>query len=82
MNNKTVYLKALNLQNTGNWEGAHQLIQQYSTQMACCIHAYLHRVEGDRLNAGYWYQKASRPYPAQSLSEEWEELKQEVDRLD
>ncbi|MDB5019007.1 MAG: hypothetical protein JWQ28_134, partial [Pedobacter sp.] len=37
-------------------------------------HAYLHRKEGDVLNADYWYNKAGRKRPALSLDEEWEQL--------
>ena len=34
------------------------------------IHAYLHRKEGDKWNAGYWYRRANREYPKISLEEE------------
>jgi hypothetical protein len=30
----------------------------------------LHRKEGDRFNAGYWYRLAKREYPKISLDEE------------
>ena len=35
------------------------------------VHAYLHRVEGDLANAGYWYRRAGRPASEQPLREEW-----------
>ena len=39
------------------------------------VHAYLHRVEGDIGNAGYWYSKAGKPSKTnESLTEEWEEI--------
>ena len=42
--------------------------------MGSWIHAYLHRKEGDKFNAGYWYKKANRPFSNKSLSEELKEL--------
>ncbi|MDH3452271.1 MAG: hypothetical protein OEN20_07605 [Gammaproteobacteria bacterium] len=52
------YHQALNLARDGQWEESHNFVQQYSDSMACRIHAYLHRVEGDTGNAGYWYRRA------------------------
>ena len=52
------YRKALDLARDGAWDASHNLVQKYSDPMACRIHAYLHRVEGDLGNAGYWYRRA------------------------
>ena len=38
---------------------------------AAWVHAYLHRVEGDLANAGYWYRRAGRPVGSGSQDEEW-----------
>jgi hypothetical protein len=35
------------------------------------VHAYLHRVEGDRDNARYWYHQARRELAAGDLALEW-----------
>jgi hypothetical protein len=35
------------------------------------VHAYLHRVEGDLGNAGYWYRKAQRPISIEPPPAEW-----------
>ena len=35
------------------------------------IYAYLHRVEGDLGNAGYWYRQAGQPAAKDSLEAEW-----------
>jgi hypothetical protein len=35
------------------------------------VHAYLHRVEGDLSNAGYWYRRAKKPAATGSLDDEW-----------
>ena len=41
---------------------------------AAWVHAYLHRKEGDRANAGYWYRAAGRTMPEGSLDAEWEAI--------
>lgn len=38
------------------------------------VHAYLHRVEGDLANAGYWYRRADKPASEAALTEEWEDI--------
>ena len=38
------------------------------------VHAYLHRVEGDLGNAGYWYRQAGQPVATGSLEAEWERI--------
>jgi hypothetical protein len=38
------------------------------------VHAYLHRVEGDLGNAGYWYRRAGRPVAEDTLDAEWERI--------
>lgn len=58
----------------GNWEKAHDLINDLADPVSAHIHAYLHRKEGDTGNACYWYQRAGKPVPQQSLQQEWEEL--------
>ena len=35
------------------------------------VHAYLHRVEGDTMNAGYWYRRAGRPVASGEFRREW-----------
>lgn len=58
----------------GDWETSHNIAQDLHTKMGNWIHAYLHRVEGDDWNAGYWYRQANRPFPKCSLSKELQEL--------
>lgn len=63
-------VEALGLIKAGDWDAAHTLIQDGSDKMACLIHAYLHRDEGDMGNASYWYQRAGEIFPDNSLAEE------------
>lgn len=59
----------------GEWEAAHNIAQsKEGTKDYDRLHAYLHRVEGDEWNAGYWYRRAGAVKPAISLKEEWKEL--------
>lgn len=62
--------KALDLARDGHWDEAHRLIQSRSDELACLIHAYLHREEGDLGNAGYWYHRAGIDMPDNTLEEE------------
>lgn len=68
------YLQALWYDAKGNWQKAHELIQDLPDKDASWIHAYLHRKEGDSWNADYWYSKAGRKRPAVSLEKEWEDI--------
>ena len=70
----SIYLKALWHDAKGDWEKAHELIQDRPDKAAAWIHAYLHRKEGDLWNADYWYRNAGKQRPALSLQEEWEQL--------
>ena len=58
----------------GDWDKAHKIVQDESGANAAWVHAYLHRVEGDLGNAGYWYRQAGQPVPRDSLEAEWERI--------
>jgi hypothetical protein len=58
----------------GDWEKAHNIIQDIHDTPAAEIHAYLHRKEGDQWNADYWYRRAGSKSPKLSLEEEWTSL--------
>lgn len=72
--NVSLYLQALWYDGKGNWNKAHELIQDVEDSTAAWIHAYLHRKEGDNGNARYWYNRAGQRFPVTSLQEEWEEI--------
>ncbi|RRQ48286.1 hypothetical protein DZC72_11235 [Maribacter algicola] len=67
-------LKSLWFDAKGDWEASHDIAQDMHNQLGSWIHAYLHRKEGDRFNAGYWYRKAQRDFPEISLREELKNL--------
>ena len=56
----------------GDWDAAHKIVQDESDKDAAWVHAYLHRVEGDLGNAGYWYRQAGRTVAKDTLQTEWE----------
>jgi hypothetical protein len=55
----------------GDWDQAHKLVMAEDSREAAWVHAYLHRVEGDLGNAGYWYRRAGRPQTDGPLETEW-----------
>ena len=67
-------LRALWRDAKGDWDGAHQIAQDDDGAAGCWVHAYLHRKEGDRFNAAYWYRRAGKPVRSAALEEEWEEI--------
>lgn len=70
----SVYEQSLWFAGKGDWEKAHDLIQDVDDKLAAQIHGFLHWKEGDLSNARYWYSRAESPMPSLSLEEEWESL--------
>jgi hypothetical protein len=62
----------------GNWDRAHDFADSEHNPENNWVHAYLHRVEGDDFNAGYWYRKAGKSFPRQSLEAEREAIIREL----
>jgi hypothetical protein len=68
----SVQLKSLWHDGKGDWQKAHDQVDRLNDRASAWIHAYLHRKEGDVVNADYWYSKAGQTRPKISLVEEWE----------
>lgn len=63
----------------GDWVSSHDVAQsREGTPAYDHLHAYLHRVEGDTFNAGYWYRRAGVNPSNDSLKHEWEQLVRET----
>jgi len=61
MKSKDDLLRAIELALAGDWDAAHNLVQQHEDDAtAAWIHAVLHKIEGDPGNARYWYRRANR----------------------
>lgn len=67
-------LAALWWEAKGDWQRAHGCAQDCEDADGAWVHAYLHRVEGDLANAGYWYRRAGRTPSAAELPAEWREI--------
>ena len=65
-------LQALWWDAKGDWERAHECVQVNEAELTSAwVHAYLHRKEGDRSNAAYWYRRASKAMPPDAFEAEW-----------
>ena len=53
---------AINLSLSGDWNTAHQIVQEYKDPIASWVHAVLHKIEGDEFNSRYWYARTSAEY--------------------
>jgi len=53
------------------WDKAHDIVMSGEGADCAWVHAYLHRVEGDRDNARYWYLQARREPATADLASEW-----------
>ena len=68
------YLTALWHEKRGEWSKAHEIVQEMNDANAAWIHAYLHRKEGNKGNAAYWYSRADKQFPTCSSDQEWSEI--------
>src|ERR1700710_1997725 len=57
----------------GDWDKGHAIVQDEEGVDAAWVHAYLHRVEGDLGNAGYWYRRAGKPVATGPVEAGWGE---------
>ncbi len=58
----------------GDWDQAHRIVMNENDANSAWVHAYLHRVEGDLGNAGYWYRQAGQPVAQDTVEAEWERI--------
>lgn len=77
---RTDLLSAINAALAGDWDRAHEIVQQDEVDpIACWIHAVLHKIEGDAGNSRYWYAQTTRSFddftdPRQELAAIKQEL--------
>src|SRR6266540_3160861 len=81
LDNLSAYLQSLWYDAKDDWNNAHSIIQDIEDlpagrqgRTAAWIHAYLHRKEGDIGNADYWYRRAGKIRPVNSLEKEWSDI--------
>jgi len=71
-------LVALWWQKKGHWDKAHAIAQSDKTDDGAWVHALLHREEGDLGNASYWYSRANKVMPEETIENEWELIVSEL----
>jgi len=62
MNKQQILLQATQLALAGEWDKAHEIVQDMNDSEACWIHAVLHKIEGDEWNSRYWYARSQHHY--------------------
>ena len=65
-------------QKKGDWDKAHVIVQSDKTKDGAWVHALLHREEGDLGNAAYWYSRANKIMPKETIENEWELIVSEL----
>ncbi len=71
--------KAIDLALSGQWNEAHQMVQELEGPTAAWIHAVLHKTEGDQDNSRYWYRRAGRlEHVSDDAKQELAEIREEL----
>jgi hypothetical protein len=60
---KTSLGRALDHLAAGEWQKAHEIVQNEKSTMGSWLHGIVHILEGDRENAQGWYRRAERDFP-------------------
>ena len=60
---KTSLGQALEFLAAGEWQKAHEIVQNEKSTTGSWLHGIVHILEGDRKNAEGWYQRAERAFP-------------------
>jgi hypothetical protein len=55
--------RAVELLAAGDWQQAHEVVQDDGSVLAAWLHGIVHTMEGDLGNARYWYGQAGRTFP-------------------
>lgn len=71
-------LQALWHDKKGDWDKAHQIVQNAGDADSAWVHAYLHRKEGDLSNACYWYGRSGQAESKVELNQEWEQIARDL----
>jgi len=56
----------------------HFIVMDGSGKSCARVHGYLHRLEGDLDNAGYWYRTAGVAMPTGGLKAEWSAIARDL----
>lgn len=56
--------KAVSFLEAGDWKAAHRIVQPLDSELARWAHGIVHLMEGDEVNARYWYRRIERDMPS------------------
>ena len=73
--------KALDCADKGNWDEAHKIVQDMQDVVAYWIHANLHREEGNKGSARYWYGEAHKEYTEMAVKEERKLIRESIEKI-
>ena len=62
-------IDALVLLERGEWEQAHEIVQEHKTPYGYWLHGIVHLMENDMENALYWYKRAKRTFSTDAKAE-------------
>jgi len=62
-------LRALDLLESGDWNGAHAIAQVDLSDLGSWCHGIVHMLEPDEGNSRYWYRRADRTFPGMNAAE-------------
>lgn len=65
----TELLRALDLLQAGDWDGAHAIAQSDPGDLGSWCHGIVHMIEPDEGNSRYWYRRAGRAFPGMGTAE-------------
>jgi hypothetical protein len=60
---KTPLVEALDHLAAGEWQKAHEIVQNEKSTLGSWLHGIVHILEGDQKNAQGWYRRAERDFP-------------------
>jgi hypothetical protein len=77
------YQTAIDHLRRGDWQAAHEIVQNLEAPIAYWLHALVHRLEGDLDNARYWYRRARKPFdPALFVPDELDKVTAQIKQMD
>ena len=62
--------RAIDLLAAGNWQQAHEIVQNEKSELGSWLHGIVHILEGDQSNAQGWYRRAQREFPGMDAAKD------------
>ena len=66
---KTPLATALDHLAAGEWQKAHEIVQNEKSTLGSWLHGIVHILEGDEKNAQGWYRRAEREFPGMAAAQ-------------